>query len=159
MSQLQSKNISKYEMRLIAKIRGINVKESASKIELFRIFKKEDKITYKEFSFKSIVADIRNRLSKNGDKLIKQALCYVKEMKKIKESEVKNIKEKLIKFKNELISKNRINNKIKKDLDDCNGNTKYKGIKDIKCLSNEYEDEYDHIRYCLMKMKMQMKTK
>ena len=34
-------------MRLIAKMRGINVKKSACKIELLRILKKEDKITYK----------------------------------------------------------------------------------------------------------------
>ena len=35
-------------MRLIAKMRGINVKKSTSKIELLRILKKEeDKITYK----------------------------------------------------------------------------------------------------------------
>ena len=41
------KNLSKYEMRLILKIRGINVKKSTSKTELFRILKKEDKITYR----------------------------------------------------------------------------------------------------------------
>ena len=39
------KNLSKYEMRLILKI--INVKKSTSKTELFRILKKEDKITYR----------------------------------------------------------------------------------------------------------------
>ena len=32
------KNLSKHKMRLIAKVRGINVKKSLSKIELFRIF-------------------------------------------------------------------------------------------------------------------------
>ena len=31
------KKLSKYEMRLIAKMRGIKVKKSTSKIELFRI--------------------------------------------------------------------------------------------------------------------------
>ena len=33
------KNLSKYETRLITKIRGTNVKKSGSKIELFRILK------------------------------------------------------------------------------------------------------------------------
>ena len=94
------KNLSKHEMRLIAKMRGINVKKSTSKIELFRILKKEDKIEYKESPFKSIIQDIRNKLSKNGNKLIKKGLCYVEEMKKLTESQVKNIKEKLIKFQN-----------------------------------------------------------
>ena len=41
-------------------------------------------------------------------------------MKSLGSAEIKNIKEQLIIFKNELIKKNR----IKKDLDDYNGNTK-----------------------------------
>ena len=44
------------------------------------------------------MADIRNKLSKNGDKLIKKRLYYVEDMKKLTESQVKNIKEILIKF-------------------------------------------------------------
>ena len=71
------KNLSKREMRLIAKMRGINVKKSTSKIELFRILKKEDKITYKESPFKSIIQDIKDKLSKSGDKLIKKGLYYL----------------------------------------------------------------------------------
>ena len=44
MNQLKYvKNLSKHEMRLIAKVRGINVKKSTSKIEIFRILKKETK--------------------------------------------------------------------------------------------------------------------
>ena len=85
-------------MKLIAKMRGINVKKSTSKIELFRILKKQYKITYKKTLFKSIIADTRNKLSKNGDKLIKKRLYYVEDMKKLTESQVKNIKEILIKF-------------------------------------------------------------
>ena len=42
----------------------------------------EDKITYKESPFKSIIVDIRNKISKNGDKLIKD-LYYVEEMKSL----------------------------------------------------------------------------
>ena len=96
--------------------------------------------------------DIRNKFSKNGgDKLIKKGLYYVQEMKSLTESMVKNIKVKLIKFKNELIRKNRFNNKIRKDLDDYNGDTKYKGIKDIRYLFNE-ENIYssiNNIKYLL----------
>ena len=51
-------------------------------------------------------------------------------MKNVTESQVKSIKEKLIKFKYEPIKKNKINN-IKKDLDD------YNRIKDIRYLFNE----------------------
>ena len=79
--------------------------------------------------------------------MIKNSLYYVEEKKKLTESQVKNIKEKLIKFKNELIKKNKINDKIEKDLDDCNSikdsrylfNEEYiyNGINDIKYLFNE----------------------
>ena len=91
----------------------------------------------KESPFKSIIADIRNKFSKNGDKLIKKGIYYVGEMKKLRESQVNNIKEKLIKFKSDLIMKNKLNNRIKKDFDDYYGNTKYKGIKDIRYLFDD----------------------
>ena len=48
----------------------------------------EDKITYKELTFKSINVDIRNKLLKNGDKLIKKGFYFVEEMKKLTESQV-----------------------------------------------------------------------
>ena len=76
-----AKNLSKHEMRLIAKMRGINVKQSTSKIELFRIFKKEDKITYKESPFKSEIQNIKDKLSKNGDKLITKVFTMLKKWK------------------------------------------------------------------------------
>ena len=88
------KNLSKHEMILIAKMRGINVTKSARKIELFTIFKKGDKITYKESPFKSIIQNFRNTLSKNGNKMIKKGLYYVEKMKELTESQVKNIKQK-----------------------------------------------------------------
>ena len=99
----------------------------------------EDKITYKEFTFKSINVDIRIKLLKNGDKLIKKGFYFVEEINRITNS----IKEKLLKFKNELITKNKINNRIKKDLNN------YNGIKDIGFLFNEYEDEDEDITYLL----------
>ena len=73
----QSKNVKNLS---IAKMRGINIKKSTSKIELFRILKKEDKVTYKESPFKSIIEDIKDKLSKNGNKLIKKGLYYVEEI-------------------------------------------------------------------------------
>ena len=108
---------------------------------LFNEKEDEDKITYKESPFKSIIQDIRNKLSKNGDKLIKKGFYYVEEMKELTESQVNYIKEKLIKFKNELIRKNKINNRIKKDFNN------YNDIEDIRYLFNEFEDEYEDIRY------------
>ena len=87
-------------------MRAKKVKTSTSKTELFRILKK-DKITYNEFPFKSIIADIRNKLSKKGYKLIKNGLKYAEEMKELTNSQVKSFKENLIKFKNDL-NKNKI---------------------------------------------------
>ena len=72
-----------------------------------------NRITYKESPFKSIIQDIKDKLSKNGDKLIKKGLYYVEEMESLGSAEIENIKEKLIKLKTELIRRNKINNKIK----------------------------------------------
>ena len=75
------KNSSKHEMILIAKMRGIYVKKSASEIELFRIFLKKDNIKYKESPFKSIIQDIRNKMIKNngnGNKKIKKVSIKLK---------------------------------------------------------------------------------
>ena len=64
------KNLSKHEMRLIAKMRGINVKKSTTtKIDKR---KKKDKITYKESPFRPVIQDVKDKLSKSGDKLIKK---------------------------------------------------------------------------------------
>ena len=112
----------------------------------FGFFKKEDKITYKESPFQSIIADIRNKLSKNGNKIIKKGLHYVEKMKELTESQANHIKEKLIKFKNELIRKNR----TKKDNDIHNawyyGSITYDDIKYIRYLFNEDEDEDEDVK-------------
>ena len=110
-------NQSKNEMRLIAKMKVIKVKKSKSKTELFRILKRKDEITYNESPFKSVIAVIRS--FKKGYKLIKSDLKCAEEMKELRNSQVKSFKENLIKFKNDLIMKNKINNRIKKDFDGC----------------------------------------
>ena len=72
--------------------------------------------------------------------MIKKGLYNVEEGKKLTKSQVKHIKEKLIKFQNELIRKNR----IKKDNNIHNtwyyGSITYNGIKDISYLFNKDED-------------------
>ena len=122
-------------MRLIAKMRDIKVKKSASKTDLFRILKRKDKIIYNESPFKPIIADIRSELSKKGYELTN--------------SQVKSFKENLIKFKTDLIMKNKINNRIRKDLDGYYGKNKFRGVKDVRYLFNEEEDGSAHedIRY------------
>ena len=75
-------------------------------------------IEEKESPFKSIIEDI------------KRGLYYVHKMNNLSTSDIKNIKEKLVKFKNELFSNNN-NNKIKKDPNES------KDIKYIRYLFNE----------------------
>ena len=75
--------------------------------------------------------------------MIKNGLKYAAEIKELTNSQVKSFKENLIKFKNDLIMKNRINNRIKKDFDDYYGKNKFKGVKDIRYLFNA-EDEFSH---------------
>ena len=61
---------------------------------------------------------------------IKRGLYYIEKMNNLSTSDIKNIKEKLVKLKNELFNNNN-NKKIKKDLNKC------KGIKYIWYLFNE----------------------
>ena len=61
-----------------------------------------------ESPFKSIITDIRSNLSKGGQKLIKNGLKYAEEMKDLTYLQVKSFKDKLIKFNNDLIKKNKI---------------------------------------------------
>ena len=103
--------------------------------------KKKDKITYKESPFRPVIQDIKDKLSKSGDKLIKKGLYYVEKMKELTEPQVKIIKEKLNKFKNELIKKNRIKKDNYINNAWCYGGITYNGIKDIRYLFDEDEDE------------------
>ena len=49
--------------------------------------------------------------------MVKNGLKYAEEMKELTNLQVKSFKENLIKFKNDLIMKNKINNRIKKGFD------------------------------------------
>ena len=114
-----------------------------------------------DISIKSITVDIRNKLLKNGDKLIKKGLYYIEEMKSLESTEIKNIKEKLIIFKNELIRKYRINNRIKKILTITMEilNTKVLKILDIYLMKKMFTMTLMILNICLMKMKTIMKTR
>ena len=85
-------NLSKHEMRLIAKMRGIRVKKLTSKTELFRILKRKYKKIYNKSPFKLIITDLRSNLSKRGHKLIKNGLKYAGERKELTNVQVKILK-------------------------------------------------------------------
>ena len=69
-------------------------------------------------------------------------------MKELTNLQVKRFKENLIKFKNDLIMKNKIINRIKKDFDGYYGKSKFKGVKDIRYLFNEKDESaHEDIRY------------
>ena len=69
-------------------------------------------------------------------------------MKHLTKLQVKTFKENLIKFKNDLIKKNKINNRIKKDFNNYYERNKFKGAKDIRYFFSK-EDDFAHedIRY------------
>ena len=113
----------------------------------------EDKITHnsnirylfnenedKETLFKSIIEDI------------KRGLYYVEKMSNLSTLDIKNSKEKLIKFKHELFKNNNNNNRIKKDLNEC------KGIKYIRYLFHEDKNKKSDL-YKAEKMKNLAVTK
>ena len=97
----------------------------AEKIKKYKI-----KITQKESPFRSVIEDIKRGL-----------YCVVK-MLNLSTSDIKNIKEKLVKFKNKLFN----NNKIKKDPNE------FIDIKYIRHLFNEVKNKKSDL-YKIQKMK------
>ena len=98
-----------------------------------KIKKNKIKTPYKESLFKSIIEDI------------KRGFYYVEKMNNLSTSDIKNIKEKLIRFKNEIFKSNN-NNKIKKYLNEC------KDVKYIRYLFNEDKNKKTNL-YKAEKMK------
>ena len=82
-------------------------------------------------------------------------------MKSLGSAEIKNIKEKLIIFKNELIRKNRINNRIKIILTITMEilNTKVLNILDIYLMKKIFTMTLMILNICLMKIKIIMKIR
>ena len=134
-------------------MRGIQVKKSTSKVELFRISKPADKMTYSESPFKSIIADIRSNLSKKEHNLIKNGLKYAEEMKELTKLQVKSFKGNLIKFKNDLIEKNKFNSRIKKDFNNYYGRNKSSmpTISHIYLMKKKMNLHMKILSICLMK--------
>ena len=119
-----------------------------------KIKKNKIKTTYKESQFKSIIVYIRNKLSKNGDRLIKKGLYYVEELKSLGSAEIKNTKEKLIIFKNELIRKNKSIIGLKKILMITMGilNTKVLKILDIYLIKKIFTMVLMILNICSMEL-------
>ena len=70
-------------------------------------------------------------------------------MKELTQSQVKAFKNNLIKLRDGLIKKKQLNNRIIKNIDNYNRKDKFCGIKDIRHLFNNDEDEfaYEDIKY------------
>ena len=108
------KRLSKSNLMMIADMRGVKVRKTSKKDELFRILKKNVKKTYNELPFKSKIFDIRSILPKKEYKKIKKGLEYVKEMKELTFLQIENGKNNLIKLKNDLIEIFKKNDRRKK---------------------------------------------
>ena len=68
-------------------------------------------------------------------------------MKDLKKLQVKTFKENLIKFKNYLIKKNKINDRIKKDFNSYYERNKFKGARDTRYFSEEDDFAHEDIRH------------
>ena len=93
--------LSKSEMFLIAKMRGIKVSKKIKKDDLIRLFSQEDEIPHKKSPFESIIENIREKLqilsskiSKSESNLIRRGLYEVEKVKNLSESSIKIISKK-----------------------------------------------------------------
>ena len=110
------KKLSKSCLIMTVDMRGVKVKKTSKKDELFKISKKNVKKTYNESPFKSIILDIRSILPKKGCKKIKRVLEYVEEMKELTFLQIENGKSNLIKLKNDLMERFKKNDRRKKQI-------------------------------------------
>ena len=62
------KKLSKSDLMMITDMRGVKVKKTSKKDELFKILRKNVGKTYNESPFKSIILDIRSISPKKGCK-------------------------------------------------------------------------------------------
>ena len=74
MSLSSPKKLSKSDLMMTADMRGVKVRKTSKKDELFSTLKKNVTKTYNESPFKSIIFDIRSILPKKGCKKIKKGL-------------------------------------------------------------------------------------
>ena len=106
------------------------------------IFNKTVEITFNESPFKSLISDIRSILPKYACEKLKKHLKCIRELRKSTTLEIKNIKNELIKIKNKRINRN------KKQLRDYYQENKLYGVKDIRNLFDDNDDDiYEGIEY------------
>ena len=132
--------LSKSHLMMFADMRGLKVKKSSEKDELFKILKKNVKRTCSESPFKSIILDIRTILHIKG---CKKNIDYVEEMKELTFLQIGNGKNNLIKLKNDLIERIKKNDRRKKadrDYYEYEEN-KFHGLKDVRNLFNQNDDD------------------
>ena len=106
---------------------------------------KYNKKAYNELPFKSIILHIISILLKKGFKKIKKNLEYVKETKELSVLQIGKGKNNLIKIRNDLIVKFKKNSRRKKEDRDYYEyeENKYYGLKDIRNLFNQNDDNDD----------------
>ena len=150
MDLLGMKDLSMDELDIIADMRSVKAEKTMKKDELFKNLKKYDKITYNELQFKPIVLDIRSILPKKKCNKIKNSLKYVEKRKKLTYLQIENVKNNLIKIRDDLVEKFKKNDRIKiadRDYYECENNGFY-GSKDIRNLFDQNDDDiYEGIEY------------
>ena len=97
--------LSKHELRIIADMTDVKFEKALKKDEIFNILGEYYEERYDESPFKSIISDIRSILPKKGYKTLKKGLKYAEEIKELISLQIENLKNNLIKIKNDLIEK------------------------------------------------------
>ena len=144
MKQLYVASLTECELGQIAYLR------CAKLDELFEISWKNNKITYDESPFKSIILDIRSILPEKGCKTIKKGLEYAEEIKELTSLQIENFKNSLINLKSDLIEKSKKNNRTKKadkEYYEYEEN-KFYGLKDVRNLFDQNDDDDDDDGIC-----------
>ena len=137
--------LSKHELRIIADMTNIKLEKKLKKDEIFDILTEYYEEIHDKSTFKSIISDIRSILPKKGYKKLKKGLICVEEMKELTSVNTEKFKNNLIKLKNNLAEKFKKNNRRKKaDIDYYEyEENKYYGLKDIRNLFNQNDDNDD----------------
>ena len=151
MDSLYVESLSNNGLGMIAEISDVKLKKAMKKDEIFNNLAKYYKEVYDESAFKSIILDTMSILPKKGCKKIKKkCFKYIEEIKELTSLLIKNVKNGLIKLRNNLVKKCKKNDRLKKADRDYYEyeNNKFYGLKDIRNLFDQNDDDiYEGIEY------------
>ena len=141
MDSLYVESLSKNELRMIVEISDLKLEKTPKNDEIFNNLATYYKEVHNESPFKSIILDLTSILPKKRCKKIKKYLKYIEEIKELTFLLIENVKNRLIKLRNDLVKKFKKNDRLKKADRDCYG------YKDNNLFDQNDDDIYEGIEY------------